>query len=63
MTGGKALAGTGQEKGRLKTGVEQVSLQTRISRFSDDLVFIRNLHSLPSGGRGWLLGLHEFDLT
>ncbi|EIG30106.1 hypothetical protein HMPREF1051_2258 [Neisseria sicca VK64] len=38
LTGGKALVGTGQEKGRLKTGVERVSLQTRISRFSDDLV-------------------------
>ena len=67
MTGRKALAGTGWEKGRLKTGVERVSLKNRISRFSDDLVSTCNLPPLPSGGRGLgrgrLLGLYEFAFT
>ncbi|WP_455008752.1 hypothetical protein [Neisseria sicca] len=43
------------------------SSETQILELSDDLVFICNLPPLPSGGRGpgrgWLYGLHEFDLT
>ncbi|MBY6282996.1 hypothetical protein K6120_02295 [Neisseria flava] len=30
---------------------------------SDDLVFIGNLPPLPSGGRGWLYGVYEYEFA
>ncbi len=59
----KGACGYGMGKRSYENRDERVSLKNRISRFSDDLVFIRNLLPLPSGGRGWLLGLHEFDFA
>ena len=57
----KGACGYGMGKGSSENGDERVSLKTRISKFSDDLVSTCNLPPLPSGGRGWLYGWHEFD--
>ena len=63
----KGACGYGMGKRSSENRDERVSLKNRISRFSDDLVLTCKPAPLPSGGRGlgrgWLLGLHEFDFA